>query len=170
MPISNLQQLFEHQLLDLHSAETQIIQALPTMIAATTHEELRTALQNHLDVTREQLNRLDKIAEKIPFKRGTEVCQGIAGIIAEGQTVLGEVDDLATKNAAIIAAVQRVEHYEMAGYITASQHARQLSYDDEAELLEETLNEEKAADTELNGLAKGRLFGMGINEAADKSN
>lgn len=166
MKISNLHELFLHELQDLYSAETQIIEALPKMIRETSDEKLRLALQKHLDVTKDQLERLETINENMNFKKESHVCEGMKGIIAEAEKGLKNITDPATKDAAIIASAQRVEHYEIAGYGTAAQFADEMSHEQEARLLKETLGEEKQADDELSTLATGGLFSEGINQDA----
>lgn len=166
MTITNLQQLFEHELSDLHSTETQIIAALPKMIKSASDEKLKAALEDHLNVTTVQLDRIETIAKDMNIKISGMTCDGMKGIITEGDKALAEISDVATKDAAIIAAAQRVEHYEMAAYGTAEEYARKLGLDDAADLLKETLNEEKEADASLSGLAKGGLFNEGLNEQA----
>jgi ferritin-like metal-binding protein YciE len=166
MHIKTLQQLFERDLQDLYSAESQVIDALPKMIKAASDEKLKTALQDHLEVTHEQLARLEDIKEEVFFETDGQMCAGMKGIIAEGEKALSEVGDSDTKNAAIIAAAQKVEHYEMAGYGTAEAYARLLGYEDVADLLKDSLEEEKKADRDLNGLAEGGMFSKGLNEEA----
>lgn len=167
MRISNLQQLLEHEIKDLHSAERQIIDALPSMISSATHEELIAALEDHLDVSRKQLQRLQTVASDLDITvSASDTCEGIKGIIKEGEKMLKEIDDSATKDAAIIAAAQRVEHYEIAGYGSAAEYARQLGFNDAADELETTLEEEKEADESLSSLATGGWFTAGINENA----
>ena len=124
------------------------------------------ALEKHLDVTKEQLQRLETINQTMNFKKGAHVCEGMKGIIADGEKGLKDVTDPATKDAAIITAAQRVEHYEIAGYGTAAQFADEMGHAQEARLLKETLEEEKQADNELSDLATGGLFSTGINEEA----
>lgn len=166
MPVSNLQQLLEHELRDVYSAEEQIVQALPTMIAAATSEDLKTALTDHLEVTKEQLQRLDSVNEHIAFRAKQRKCEGIAGIISEAEKGLKEIDDADTRDAAIIASAQKVEHYEIASYGSAAEFARQLELDEVVDLLEDTLEEEKDADENLTGLAQGGFLSEGINEKA----
>lgn len=168
MPISNLRQLFEHKLVDLHSMETQIIEALPKMVTEATDQKLKAALREHLEVTKEQLERLNELDEQLNFKKETVVCEGIKGILKEGEKSLGEIDDSATKDAAIIAAAQSVEHYEMAGYMSAEAFARQLDLNEVTDVLKKSLQEEKESDAMLGGLAKGWLFSEGLNEEANK--
>ena len=166
MPITNLQQLFEHEIQDLHSAEQQIIAALPKMITMASHEELRTALQDHLEVTEEQRRRLESIMKNLSMKSSAMTCEGMKGILAEGEKSLKEVTDSATRDVAIIASAQRVEHYEMSGYGTAVAFAKQLGLDETADMLQETLDEEKEADASLNSLATGGWFTDGMNKEA----
>jgi ferritin-like metal-binding protein YciE len=166
MPISNLHQLFEHEIQDLHSAENQIIDALPKMISMATHTELKTALRDHLQVTKEQLQRLDAIIEELSLKKPAKTCEGVKGIIAEGEKSLKEIKSDSTRDAAIIAAAQRVEHYEMAGYGTAAEYAKQLGFDEVAHTLHDILEEEKEADTSLNTLATGSWLSAGLNQEA----
>lgn len=166
MKISNLQELFVEELADLYSAEQQIIVALPAMIRAASDDNLKTALEEHLEVTREQLVRLDAINQEVPFKSKVKLCDGMAGIIKEGEKMLSSIEDPATLDAAIIGSAQRVEHYEMAGYGTTIEFAHKLDLHDIADVLQETLDEEKDADASLSGLAKGGLFTTGLNEKA----
>ncbi|HXT19679.1 MAG TPA: DUF892 family protein [Thermoanaerobaculia bacterium] len=157
MEMDSLQKLYEDQLKDLHSVERQIIQALPKMIKAAEDEELSSALEEHLDVTKEQLARLDSIFEKLG-KRGTgKKCKGMEGILEEGKELLEKDADADVLDAAIIAAAQHVEHYEMAGYGTAAAYAKLLGERDAEKLLRKSLEEEKEADEKLSGLAESRL-------------
>jgi ferritin-like metal-binding protein YciE len=153
MAASTLQELYVEQLQDLYSAEQQIIKALPKMIEATQSEELRDALTKHLDVTRTQAQRIEKICQELGEDPKNEKCKGMEGVLKEGSDLLKEVS-AEVKDAAIIAAAQRVEHYEMAGYGTARNYAKLLGFDEAADLLDETLEEEKEADETLSGLAE----------------
>jgi ferritin-like metal-binding protein YciE len=168
MKISNLHELLIYELRDLYSAESQITKALPKLISKTSNEDLKTALQDHLEVTHNHLTRLDEIAEEIEFKSQLPVCVGIKGIITEGDKVVAEISDPATRDAAIISAAQRVEHYEIAGYGTAMSFANEMSHDYVADLLQQTLDEESDADKLLTSLAEGGLLSVGINSAAAK--
>jgi ferritin-like metal-binding protein YciE len=157
MEMDSLQKLYEDGLKDLHSVERQIIQALPKMIKAAEDEELSAALSEHLDVTREQLSRLDTIFEKLG-KRGTgKKCKGMEGILDEGKELLAKDADSDVLDAGIIAAAQHVEHYEMAGYGTVATYARLLGDRQAEKLLRQSLDEEKEADEKLSKLAEGRL-------------
>jgi ferritin-like metal-binding protein YciE len=168
MKITNLHELFIHVLRDLYSAESQIIKALPKLIAKTTSEDLKTALQDHLDVTKNHLTRLDEMAEEFDFKAAAQVCLGVKGIIAEGDKTVAEISDPATRDAAIIAAAQRVEHYEIATYGAAMSFANEMGHDYAADLLQQTLDEESDADKLLTSLAEGGLLSDGINSKAAK--
>jgi ferritin-like metal-binding protein YciE len=150
---NSLQELYIEQLQDLYSAENQIIKALPTMIESAQSDELRNALNEHLEVTRNQAARLEQIFEKLGEEPGGEKCKGMEGVLKEGSDVLKEVSE-EVMDAAIIASAQRVEHYEMAGYGTARTYAELLGDDDAAALLDQTLSEEKEADETLSGLAE----------------
>jgi ferritin-like metal-binding protein YciE len=153
MEINSLQELYLEQLKDLYDAEHQIIKALPKMIDKTESEELKDALNEHLEVTREQASRIERIFSEMGEKAKAEKCKGMQGVIAEGDDLIGEIDDPNVRDAAIIAAAQRVEHYEMAGYGTARTYAQQLGEEEAADLLQETLDEEKEADQKLTELA-----------------
>jgi len=153
MEINSLQELYVEQLKDLYDAEHQIIKALPKMIDKAESEELKDALNEHLEVTKEQANRIEKIFSDMGDKAKAEKCKGMQGVIAEGDDLIGDVEDPGVRDAAIIASAQRVEHYEMAGYGTARTYANQLGEDEAADLLQQTLDEEKEADEKLTQLA-----------------
>jgi ferritin-like metal-binding protein YciE len=153
MKPNSLQELYVEQLRDLYDAEQQIIKALPEMIDAATSGDLQGALTEHLDVTKEQAKRLEQIFDTLGEKAKGEKCKGIQGVIAEGKDLTGGIKDGDVRDAAIIASVQRVEHYEIAGYGTARTYATLLGEDEASQLLQETLDEEKEADQELTTLA-----------------
>jgi ferritin-like metal-binding protein YciE len=168
MQMDSLQKLYEEQLKDLHSTERQIIQALPKMIKAAEDEELSAALSDHLEVTREQLARLDGIFEKLG-KRGTgKKCKGMEGILEEGKELLEKDADPDVLDAGIIAAAQHVEHYEMAGYGTVAAYAKLLGDRDAEKLLRQSLDEEKEADEKLNKLAERRINLEAAGETASR--
>jgi ferritin-like metal-binding protein YciE len=167
--MNDLHDLLVEEIQDLHSAETQILQALPKMISATWSNELRTALQDHLAQTQTHVTRLQQIASSISQSPQGKECKGMRGVIQEGDETLQKAGPSATRDAAIIGAAQRVEHYEMASYGTARTHARELGYDEIADLLQTTLDEEGDADKLLTSIAEGGLFEEGINEMAEKS-
>ena len=154
MKIDNLQKLYVEELRDLHSAERQIIQALPKMIKAASSPELKSALQEHLDITNQQLDRLNQIFDKLGKKGTGKKCKGMEGVIADGKEILEE--DMAPEvlDAAIISAAQHVEHYEMAGYGTVRTYAGLLGETEAMKLLQMTLDEEGDADKKLTQLAE----------------
>ncbi len=154
--ISTLEELFVQELRDMYDGEKQITKALPKMAKAAENEELTAAFEEHLEQTKAQVERLEQIFSQLDMKPRGKHCAGLAGIIEEGSEVMSEAEEPAL-GAALIAAAQRVEHYEIAAYGTLVTYARQLGHDDAAELLEETLNEEKETDRKLTELAEGFL-------------
>jgi ferritin-like metal-binding protein YciE len=152
--INSLQDLYLDELRDLYDAENQLIKALPKMAEASTSDELREGFEEHLEQTRTHAQRLEQIFESLGEKAKGKKCKGMEGIVKEGSEVLDEDMQEDTKDAAIIGAAQRVEHYEIAGYGTARTHADLLGRDDDARLLEETLEEEKRTDQKLTSLAE----------------
>jgi ferritin-like metal-binding protein YciE len=151
--MKTLDDLFLHELKDLYSAEKQLTKALPKMAKAATNEDLKEALQSHLQETEQQLERLEDILGKLDTSTRGAKCPAMEGIIEEGKEALEEdmADDV--RDAAIICAAQRVEHYEIAAYGCARTFAEQLGHDEAARLLQHTLNEEKAADEKLTKIA-----------------
>jgi len=166
MELNNLNDLFLEQLQDLYSAETQLVEALPKLASASSNEELRDAFEQHLAETREHVKRLTQIFEQLGETPGTEVCKGMQGLIKEGDEVLKLKGQPAVIDAALIAAAQRVEHYEIAAYGTVKTLADQLDQDDAKSLLDDTLDEEGKADKLLTKIATGGLFGAGVNQEA----
>jgi ferritin-like metal-binding protein YciE len=154
MAVNSLQELYIEQLQDLFSAEQQIIKALPKMIEAAQSEELHDTLTEHLEVTKQQADRVEKICGELGVDAEGEKCKGMEGVLKEGSDLVKKVENESVRDAAIIAAAQRVEHYEMAGYGTARTYATLLGYDEAASTLEQTLEEEKEADETLSGLAE----------------
>lgn len=154
MKINSLQDLYVDELRDLYDAENQLIKALPKMAEEATSEQLREGFEEHLEQTRNHAQRIEQIFERLGEKPKGKKCKGMEGVIKEGSEVLSEDMDEDTKDAAIIGAAQRVEHYEIAGYGTARTHADLLGLDEDARLLEETLEEEKETDQKLTSLAE----------------
>jgi ferritin-like metal-binding protein YciE len=152
---------FLDELRDTYDAERQLMKALPRMAKAASSEQLRQAFESHLEETRGQVSRLEEVFGLLEEKPRGKHCDGMAGIIEEGKGVMEEDFDEPTMDACLIAAAQRVEHYEMAAYGTLIAWARAMGHDEAVELLEETLAEEKATDEKLSALAEG-----GINEEA----
>lgn len=155
MTLDNLENVLILQLQDLSSAEEQLIDALPKMADAAANPDLKSAFQTHLVETRGQKTRLDEAFRLLGMKPESETCEAMQGLIAEGEEIItldGEPD---VKDAALIAAAQRVEHYEMAGYGCARTFARRLGHNEVARLLQETLEEEGNADKILSHIAEG---------------
>jgi ferritin-like metal-binding protein YciE len=154
MSVNSLQELLIDELKDLYSAERQILRALPKLIKGATSPELQEAFSSHLEETKGQVERLEKMADIVGKKMSGKTCHGMKGVLEEGSEVLEDVGEGVVRDAALIGAAQRVEHYEMAGYGTAREFAITLGWNDVAELLNATLAEEKAADKKLSALAK----------------
>ena len=154
MSVETMQELFIDELRDLYSAEKQIIRALPKLAKATTSEDLKQAFLSHLEETNGQVSRLEKIFEILGKNPKGKTCVGMKGVLEEGSEVLEDTGKGVVRDAALISAAQRVEHYEMAGYGSAHAFAKLLGQGEIATLLEATLAEEKAADKKLNGISK----------------
>lgn len=154
MKIESLRDLYVDQLKDLYNAEQQLIKALPKMAKAATSEELRAAFEDHLGQTRQHAQRIETIFEKMGEKAAGKKCKAMEGLVKEGSEVMEEDMEDGIKDAAIIAAAQRVEHYEIAGYGCVKAYATRLGDENAASLLEQTLQEEKQADELLNGIAE----------------
>jgi len=177
MALESLQDLYLEQLRDLHSAEEQIIEALPKMIEQAQNPELRQGFEKHLNQTKEQLRRLEQIGQRTGQKLGSHTCKGMQGLIEEGEELMKERADSDVLDAALIAAAQRIEHYEMAGYGCARTYARLLGLEDDAQLLQQTLNEEGQTDHLLTDMAErvinvqaltgDRAVGRGVERNAD---
>ena len=157
MKLDSLKELYVHELNDLHSAENQILKALPKMAKAASSEDLRLAFEKHLDQTEEHVQRLERAFSFIDEKPKQVVCKGMKGLLEEGEEMIKESGDPAVKDAGLIAAAQRVEHYEMAGYGCARTYAEILGEMDSAELLQNTLDEERMTDETLTELAVGLI-------------
>ena len=155
--LKDLDTLYYHELKDLYDAEHQITDALPKMVEKASDDALKTAFRNHLEETRGQIARLEQVFELLDRKAERETCKAMKGLLAEGEEVVKARGESDVVDAALIAAAQRVEHYEMSGYGTARALAQQLGYTDQARLLQETLDEEKAADAKLNEIALSRV-------------
>jgi ferritin-like metal-binding protein YciE len=169
MGFESLQDVFAQQLSDLHSAEAQLVQALPEMAGAASSKELREALEEHLAQTRDHLERMEHL---LPTAGVTtpmaEASAGMRGLIEEGSKVASTPGDPTAKDAALIAAAQRVEHYEIAAYGTAATLADQLDLDEAKDVLGQTLDEEETADKLLTKIATGGMFRAGINQQAPR--
>src|SRR3984893_1337264 len=152
-----MQDLFYEELEDLYDAEKQIVKALPKVAEAVASEELRNALEEHLEQTKEHVNRLEQVFTSIGREAKAKKCEGMKGLLEEGENVISELDKSPVRDAALIAAAQKVEHYEISGYGTLRTFAQLLGHDEAVELLEETLEEEKEADEKLTDIAESAI-------------
>ncbi|MET4105441.1 ferritin-like domain-containing protein [Hymenobacter sp. UYP22] len=157
--LETLDDLFEMQLKDLYSAETQLVKALPLMAEKAKDGRLRAGFTKHLHETEKQVQRLERIGQALDLKLDGHTCKAMAGLIAEGQETMSERATDEVMDAALIAAAQRIEHYEISGYGTAAHYAKRLGQAEAAELLRQTLEEEQNTDTKLNDLAINYLNG-----------
>ncbi|HET6362623.1 MAG TPA: ferritin-like domain-containing protein [Gemmatimonadota bacterium] len=164
--MSTFRELFLEQLGDIHSAETQITEALPKLIDAVSDDELKDALSTHLHETRKQIERLSEVFAEIGERPVQKTCLGMKGLLKEGDEGLQKGLSGPLGDALIIANAQRVEHYEISAYGTAIAWARQLDLDEVADLLDESLDEEAGADEKLTSIAEGGLLTAGLNEEA----
>jgi ferritin-like metal-binding protein YciE len=154
MGLESLHDLYVDELKDLYNAENQLLKALPRMAKAANHPNLQAAFTEHLEVTRGQVERLERIFKELGEKPTGKKCKAMEGLIEEGKELLEEEAEPSVLDAALICAAQKVEHYEMAGYGCVRTFAGLLGYTDAAELLQETLNEEGEADHKLTELAE----------------
>src|SRR6201987_3684655 len=154
MPNQGLKQLYIDELKDLYSAENQLVKALPKMAKASSSDELRQGFEEHLEQTRGHVQRLEEIFNALGENPKGKKCAGMEGLVKEGGEVMEEDFEGALMDAALIGAAQRVEHYEIAAYGTASEFAKILGESEHVRLLEETLQEEKETDEKLTELAK----------------
>jgi len=154
MKLNTLRDLYVEQLQDLYSAETQLVEALPKMAQAASHPELKSAFQQHLAETQQQVQRLEQVFQGLGQKPGGHTCKAMQGLIAEGQEMIKMKGDPAAIDAGLIAAAQRVEHYEIAGYGCVRTYAKQLGEQQALGLLQQTLDEEGMTDKKLTGLAE----------------
>ena len=157
MKLTTLQDLFIHELKDLYSAETQLLKALPKMAKAASHEDLKAGFLEHLEQTKNHVARLEEIADTCECTLTGHKCKAMEGLIAEGGKLISEDAEDSVRDAGLIGAAQRVEHYEIAAYGTARALAKCLGYDAAVELLGETLEEEKATDEKLTELAESAI-------------
>jgi len=153
MALDTLHDLFVYELRDLHSAEQQLLDALPLLAQATESPPLRQLFEQHLEETRGQLQRLARLFEALGTTSEGKTCQGMQGLIAEARDTIQEEADPQVLDAALIVAAQKIEHYEIAGYGTLREFAELLGYDEVRSLLEATLEEESATDEELTEIA-----------------
>jgi len=172
MPKKGLRELYIDELKDLYSAENQLVKALPKMAKAATSDELRNGFEEHLEQTKGQVERLEKIFGVLDASPKGKKCVGMEGLVNEGSEVIEEDFEGAVKDAALIGAAQRVEHYEIAAYGTAIVFAELLGESEHVSLLQETLMEEKETDQKLTEMAKevnAEANGVGKTEETDAS-
>ena len=158
---NSLNDLFVQQLKDLYDGEQQLTEALPLMAKAATSSQLKNAFQEHFRETQGHVQRLEQVFRAINCEPEREACPAMKGMIKEGNDVMSATGDPAVRDAALIAAAQRVEHYEMAGYGAVRTFAQQLGRQDLATILQQTLEEEGAADKKLTTIAQS-----GVNQSA----
>lgn len=154
MKLKTLEDLLLHELKDLFSAENQLVKALPKMAKAATNEKLKAGFQEHLEQTKGHVQRLEQIADSIGKKLTGHKCKAMEGLVEEGAELISEDTEDSIRDAGLIGAAQRVEHYEIAGYGTARALATKLGHEDIADLLEQTLEEEKETDEKLTELTE----------------
>ncbi len=154
MPMKSLEDMFVDKLKDIYDAEKRITKALPKMAKNASSEELSSAFEEHLQVTEGQIERLDRIFENLEKSPGRKTCHGMVGLLEEGQELMQEDASEEVMDAALIGAAQEVEHYEIAAYGTLRTWAQVLGRDEEAKLLQESLQEEEETDEKLNQLAE----------------
>jgi ferritin-like metal-binding protein YciE len=152
-----MEDLLKEELQDLYDMESVIIKALPKMENAVGDQQLKQAFQQHLDTSKQQKARLEEVFSMMNMKPEGKECDGIRGIISEGEMLIKSKGDPSVKDAALIAAAQRVEHYEMAAYGCARSFAQQLGLSDVADLLQQTLDEEGRTDHRLTQIAEGSI-------------
>ena len=166
MGFNSLKDVLQAQLEVLHSSETQLTVALPKMAQAAHHGELRKAFEHHLEETHDHLRRIRDALGEIGVSSPTEVCQGMKGLIAEGEETMQMGGEPMACDAALIGAAQRVEHYEIAAYGSARQLAADCGFDGIKDLMDQTLDEESNADKLLTKIATGGMFKAGVNQQA----
>lgn len=158
MSLGSLDKLLQEELKDLYSAESQILKALPKIIKKASSETLQEALESHRKETEGQVERLQKMGKILDIKLTGKKCEGMEGLLSEGEEALEKGGEDSVLDAAIIAGCQKVEHYEIASYGTARAIAQQLGQEDIAELLQETLDEEGEANKKLTEVAEGEIY------------
>ena len=164
LKLDSLRDLMVEELRDLYSAETQLLDALPKMAEAASSNQLKSAFSDHLEETRQHVSRLERIFQQIGEKSSGETCEAMKGLIKEGEILVKAQGEADIRDAGLIGAAQRVEHYEIADYGTARSLARRLGESQIAETLQQTLNEEAEADKKLTSIAESQ-----VNVAASAS-
>jgi ferritin-like metal-binding protein YciE len=157
MSVKTLNDLFVETLKDLYYVEKKLVKTLPKLAQKATSPELRQAMEDHLAETRTHVQRLEQVFELLDQKATAKTCEALEGLIRETEEVTGEIDDEQTMDAALISSAQTVEHYEIARYGTLACWAAEIGNTEVAELLEQTLEEEKAADEKLSMIAEDQI-------------
>jgi ferritin-like metal-binding protein YciE len=155
--ITTLEEAFVHELSDIYSAEKQLTKALPKLAKATTNPELAEGFRQHLEETQGQIERIDQVVEQLGIKLKRIKCLAMEGLVAEGQEIVEEIEKGPVRDAMLITGAQKVEHYEIASYGSLITVANSLGYTEAAELLKETLAEEKATDEKLSQIALSKV-------------
>lgn len=155
--LNSFKDLFINQIEDLYDAENRLTKALPKMADAANSSQLKQAIQHHLTETQGHVSRLETIFRELNLEPKRETCEAMKGLVAEGEEMIKAKGDPDVKDAALIAAAQRVEHYEISGYGTARAFAKRLGMTQAANLLQQTLSEEEAADRKLNQIAESSV-------------
>ena len=166
--LNDLNELLVDQLKDLLNAEEQLTKALPKMAKAATNSQLKHAFEDHLNQTQEHVNRLERVFESLGEHAKGRTCHAMKGLIQEGKEALDGGSDPAVRDAALIAAAQRVEHYEIAGYGTVRTYARMLGHSEAAEMLQKTLDEEGMADKMLTQIAEAQVNELARSAAGEE--
>ncbi len=165
MKLETLHDLLRDQISDLYDAEQRLVKALPDMVEAAHSPELRTAIQSHLEETKGHVNRLERIFGQLGEDVKRQTCAAMKGLLEEGESLASKIEESPLRDAAIIAAANRVEHYEMAAYGSARTFAEIMGLDRVAEILQETLEEERKADATLTRLAEGKINELAMHTA-----
>lgn len=168
MEFNNLSDALRSELADIYDAEHQLIECLPKISRAVTNPILRSVLHEHLNETRTQVDRLERIFSLLGRTPPSELCAAMTGILAVADSLVTAPGDLLVKDAVLIGALQRAKHYEIAAYTTARAFAEQLALDDIADLLQESLDEEAAVARRLTRIVEGRIFANGLTTKASK--
>lgn len=168
MALETLEDLFVSELKDLYSAEKQLVKALPKMAKASSSAKLRKGFEDHLKQTQKHVERLEKVFEEMGVKARGPKCEAMEGLIEEGKRMMGEDATDEVMDAALIAAAQRVEHYEIAGYGTVRTFANMLGMKDAERLLQQTLDEESETNEKLTKLAESEVNAAALNGAAEE--
>jgi ferritin-like metal-binding protein YciE len=166
MQLNTLNEALQSELADLFDAEQQLLINLPKVAQAVENSSLKTAIEEHLKETRDQVARLERIFKILGRRPEPDQCEAMKGLLEEADEVISASGNKQVKDAVIIGALQRIEHYEIAGYGTARAFADQLDMEDVADLLQESLDEESSSDRKLTSLAEGGLFSTGLNTNA----